>query len=384
VARIVVASWMVRYPLGGNLSWTLQWLVGCQQLGHEVYLVEKADGPNACWDPSRGVLSDDGSYGTSTVHNLLSRFGLGERWCFVDVARKYGGLERSEIAAMLQSADLLIDIGNHGAWHDESQRTGLRILVDGEPGATQMKWENKLAAGEALPQFDHYFSNGASVGAAGCAITTVGKTRRPLFNPVVPELFEVPPPPQDAPFTTVMNWQAHGKLVYRGQTYGQKDVEFQKFISLPRRTTVPLEVAVAGRFPRAELAASGWRIKSAHDVTASYDAYRNYIAASQGEFSVAKQVYVATHSGWFSDRSAAYLAVGRPVVLQETGFSQHLPCGRGLFAVRSIDEAAAALEEIHGDYARHSAWAREVAREHLDARVVLGRLLSDLDIGKGA
>jgi hypothetical protein len=177
-----------------------------------------------------------------------------------------------------------------------------------------------------------------------------------------------------------MNWQAHEALSFNGTSYGQKDVEFRKFIGLPRRTPALLEVAVAGRVPRDELLGYGWRIRSAHEVTASFDSYHDYIRASKGEFSVAKNVYVATHSGWFSDRSAAYLASGRPVVLQETGFSEHLPCGRGLFSVRSVDEAAAALEAINGNYDQHARWAREVAREHLDARVVLARLLRELGL----
>jgi hypothetical protein len=381
MARIVVASWMVRYPLGGNLSWTLQWLVGFRKLGCEVYLVEKADAADACFDPSRGVMSNDASYGTGTVNDLLSRFGLGEQWCFVDAAGNYCGLPQSRVESVLRSADLLIDIGNHGAWNEKAEHAGLRIVVDGEPGATQMKWETNLAHGEVLPRFDHYFSNGANVGAPGNAIPLAGKKWLPLFNPVVTDLFDDSQPPPGAPFTTVMNWQAHGQLVFRGVTYGQKDVEFQRFIDLPRHTSAALELAVAGRIPREQLTAAGWRIKSAHEVTASYDAYRDYLASSQGEFSVAKHVYVATHSGWFSDRSAAYLAAGRPVVLQETGFSEHLPCGRGLFAARTLEEAAAALEEIRGDYPRHSAWARQVAREHLDARVVLRRLLNELGIG---
>ncbi len=383
MARIVVASWMVRYPLGGNLSWTMQWLVGFQQLGHEVYLVEKADLPDSCWDPARGVLRDDAAFGTAAASELLSRFGLGRQWCFVDFHGRYYGMPRAEARAVLRSADLVVDIGNHGAWLDESAGAGVRILVDGEPGATQMKWENKLAAGESLPEFDHYFSNGANVGSAASAIPRAGQRWRPLFNPVVSELFAGPPPPADAPFTTVMNWQAHGKLVFQAMTYGQKDVEFQKFMCLPRRTSARLEAAVAGRIPRDELLACGWQIRDAHEVTASFDSYRDYIHASMGEFSVAKHVYVATNSGWFSDRSAAYLASGRPVVLEETGFSRHLPCGRGLFAVSTLEEAAGAIEAIRGDYHRQSAWARELAREHLDARVVLGRLLRDLGIGRG-
>src|SRR5262249_37792290 len=208
-----------------------------------------------------------------------------------------------------------------------------------------------------------------NIGRAGSTAPTAGKTWRPVFNPVVVDLFQGPPAPRDAPFTTVMNWQAHQPLSFQGTTYGQKDVEFQKFLDLPRSTTARLEVAVAGRVPREKLRACGWLVRSAHDVTDSFDSYRDYILASRGEFSVAKHVYVATNSGWFSDRSAVYLAGGRPVVLEETGFSEHLPCGRGLFSVRSIDEAAAALEEINGNYDRHCTLAREPACEHPDAPV---------------
>src|SRR5262245_60802811 len=98
---------MVRYPLGGNLSWTLQWLVGFQRLGHEVFLVEKADGPNSCWDPSNGTMGDDGSSGAKTVHDLLSRFGLGERWCFAEFGGRYRGMSRARVEEVLRTADLL-------------------------------------------------------------------------------------------------------------------------------------------------------------------------------------------------------------------------------------------------------------------------------------
>src|SRR5688572_21705655 len=84
MARIALGTWMMRYPLGGNLSWSIQWLVGFQRLGHDVYLLEKSGYPNSCFDPEQGVMSDDCSYGINTVNALLSRFGLQDRWCFVD------------------------------------------------------------------------------------------------------------------------------------------------------------------------------------------------------------------------------------------------------------------------------------------------------------
>jgi hypothetical protein len=379
--RILVGSWMVRYPLGGNLSWTLQWLLGFRRLSHDVFMVEKSGYPNSCFDPSRGVMGDDCSCGARAVDGLLRRFDLDDRWCYVDAVGEHHGLPRDRVRELLETADLFVDLGTHGAWLDDLPDRCVTVLVDGEPGATQMKRETRRAAGEPLPEYDFYYSNGANVGTPRFTGPTAGLPWRHVFNPVVPDLFDLPPPPPDAPFTTVMNWRAHAPFRYGGRAYGQKDAEFARFVDLPRRTTVPLEVAVAGKYPEGDLVGHGWRLRRGHEVTITYDAYRDYIGDSRGEFSVCKNVYVATNSGWFSDRSAAYLAAGRPVVLQDTEFGSVLPTGRGLFAVRTPDEAAAALDQIAGDWGRHSRWARELAAEHLDARRVLGRLVSEVGSG---
>jgi hypothetical protein len=285
------------------------------------------------------------------------------------------------VEAVFKSADLFVDIGSHGAWLNEAGDARLRVMVDGEPGFRQMKMEKSLAAGEMLPSYDFYYSNGANVGTTRGKAPTAGKQWRPLFNPVVVSLFPRQPVSSDAPFTTVMNWQAHEPLEFNRKTYGQKDVEFVNFIDLPSLTTSPLEIAVSGKnVPTKRLIYFGWRMRNAHDVTVSFDSYREYIRASKGEFSVCKSGYVATNCGWFSDRSAAYLASGRPVIMQDTGFSAHLPCGQGLFAIRTVDEAAAAINKINGDYERHSKWARDIAIEYLDASKILGRFLYGLGI----
>jgi len=177
-----------------------------------------------------------------------------------------------------------------------------------------------------------------------------------------------------------MNWQAHEPLRFDGVEYGQKDREFGRFETLPGLTVGPLEVAVAGDAPRERLGALGWSVRDAHRVTATLSAYLLYVARSRGEFSVAKHVFVATRSGWFSERSALYLAHGRPVVVEDTGLEGHLPLGRGLFAVRDVNEAAEAIRETIADYRRQSAWARELAREYFDASVVLPSLLRAADV----
>jgi hypothetical protein len=381
MARIVLGSYMVRYPMGGMMSWVLQYLVGLERLGHEVYLAEKSGYPKSCYDPVRDTMSDDPTYGIRIVDRLLSRFDLQDRWCFIDAGGGYHGLSRGKVEAMFGSADLFIDMGTHGDWLPDAERTGLKVLVDGEPAFTQMKMENRSAAGEILPDYDHYYTTGRNIGTAKSSAPTAGKTWKWLFHPVVVDLFPASPPDPGAPFTTVMNWQSYEPVHYRGTEYGHKDVEFLKFVDLPAMTGLPLEVALSGKkIPRDRLVNAGWRTRNAHDVTISFDSFVRYIERSRGEFSVCKGGYVATNSGWFSDRSAAYLATGRPVVMQETGFSAHLPCGEGLFAVRTAQEAAEALEGIEADFDRHARRAREIAVEYLDTGRVLGRFLEELGV----
>lgn len=381
MARIIIGSYMVRYPMGGMMSWVLQYLLGFQRLGHEVFFVEKSGYTDSCYDPITDTMSDDAAYGTRVVHALLSRFGLGARWCYVDAGGSYHGLARAEIEAAFRKADLFIDMGTHGNWLAEAADTGLRVLVDGEPAFTQMKMENRRGAGETVPSYDRYYTTGRNVGTPASTAPTAGERWGWIFHPVDVDLFAPSPVRRDAPFTTVMNWQSYEPIRYRGIDYGHKDVEFQKFIGLPHETDARLELAVSGKgIPRERIRESGWRLRDAHAVTISFDSFSRYIRDSRGEFGVCKSGFVVTRSGWFSDRSAAYLASGRPVVLQETGFSAHLPCGEGLFAVHSAEDAAAAIDEIETRYEFHARRAREVAEEYLNARKVLGDFLEEIRV----
>ncbi|MBI2821048.1 MAG: hypothetical protein HYX74_02375 [Acidobacteria bacterium] len=383
MAQIILSSYVLRFPLGGYLSWMLQWLVGLKQLGHTVYYVEKSGWPNSCYNPWKDSSSDDCSYGLAALRALLAPFGLHEQWCFVDAGGGYHGLQQQRAGELFKSADLFVDMGML-EWLDEAEGIPLRVLVDGEPGFTQIKWENGLAAGEELPDYDHYYTVGRNIGTARSTAPSAGKPWRSLFDPVSVDLFAVVPAAREARFTTVMSWQAHETVEFNGKSYGQKDVEFARFINLPGLTPVPLELAVGGagaeEVPTEALVRAGWRLRNSAEVTISYDAFKEYIAGSRGEFGVCKNVFVATNCGCFSERSAAYLASGRPVVMQDTGFSAHLPCGRGLFAVRTVEEAAAAIDQIQADYERHSRWARQIAIEHFDARRVLGNFLAELGL----
>ncbi len=372
---------MVRYPLGGMMSWVLQYLIGLQSLGHDVYFVEKSGYPNSCYDPTKKIMTDDCTHGITTLHALLKGFDLQHKWCFVDGSGQYHGLSQNAVETTFKSADLFVDMGTHGSWEKEAEQSGLRVLIDGEPGFTQIKMENQITTGEPLPPYDVFYTVGGNIGNANSSAPTAGKQWKHLFHPVVVDLFGDLPPTANAPFTTVMNWQSHEPIEFKGRKFGQKDLEFVKFMNLPAKVAVPMEVAVSGKnVPDTQLQQSGWNIRDAQEVTLSFDSFREYVSASKGEFSVCKNVFVATRSGWFSDRSAAYLASGRPVILQDTGFSTHLPCGRGLFAVQTAEEAALAIEAITEDYDSHSKWAKNISREYLEATTVLRKFLCELGI----
>ncbi|MCZ6802246.1 MAG: hypothetical protein O7F12_17350 [Nitrospirae bacterium] len=381
MARIILGSYMVRYPLGGMMSWVLQYLIGFQKLGHDVYFVEKSGYPNSCYDPTKKIMTDDCTYGITTLHSLLKDFDLQHKWCFVDGSGRYHGLSQNAVETTFESADLFVDMGTHGSWEKEAEQSELRVLIDGEPGFTQINMENRLKTGEPLPQYDFYYTAGANIGKVNTTAPTAGKQWKHLYHPVVVDLFDTQPVSPSAPFSTVMNWQSHQPIEFNGIKYGQKDLEFVKFMDLPTKVTVPMEVAVSGKnVPVTQLKELGWSIRDAQEVTLSFDSFREYVSTSKGEFSVCKNVFVATYSGWFSDRSATYLASGRPVILQETGFSDYLPCGHGLFAIRTVEEAATAIIEINADYDRHSRWARDLALEYMDASKVLKQFLTELGI----
>jgi hypothetical protein len=380
VATVILGSYMVRYPLGGMASWVLQYLLGFQRLGHEIWFVEKGDYPLACFDPRTQSMTDDPATGTAFVADLLRRWGLEDRWCFVDAAGRYHGADRARIEGVFGRADVFVDMGTHGSWAVESERTGCRVLLDGEPAFTQMKMELRRRSGAALPAYDLYFSTGQNVGTPACSAPDGGVSWRHVFHPVVIDLFEGSVPP-GAALTTVMNWQSYDALEYDGRQYGHKDVEFPKFAGLPGKTARDLEVAVSGEAtPVAELTARGWKVSDAQAVTATFDSFRVYLQRSWAEFAVCKSGFVVTRTGWFGDRTAAYLAAGRPAVVQDTGFSDHLPCGAGLFAVTTEDEAADAIASIESDYGKHSRAAMEIAREYLDAKTVLAGFLAEAGV----
>ncbi len=371
---------MFRYPLGGMQSWSLQYMLGLKDLGHEVFFFEKYGYPDSCYDPVRESMSNDCTYGVQECSAVLREYGLGDNWCFSAYGDVYHGMSKKQVEHVFKTADVYLDMGAYGNWAEESAVVPIQVLIEGEPGYAQIKMMERAAKGNPLPPYHFYFTNGFNLGLPGNIAPTAGLEWGHLFHPVKTGLFPVRPSVKGDPYTAIMNWRAQVPVEYNGRIYGQKDVEFMQFIDLPSMVSMPMEIALAGGaaakdVPVDMIREHGWTVRNSRKATITFNAYRDYLSQSRGEFRVCKNIFVAMRVGWFSDVSAAYLASGRPVVAQETGFSDHLPTGRGLFAVNNPGEAAEALNEIESDYEKHAQGAREIACEFLESEKVMKRFM---------
>jgi hypothetical protein len=369
--RILMAGIIARYPFGGVTWCSLMYLLGLRALGHEVFYIE--DTGECIYDPVQNTISTDSTFGCNYINDALSPFDLGDRWSFVDYAGNYFGQSRARVTEYCRDADLFINLsGGAWFWRDEYARIPRKVFIDSDPAFTQMAiakaepWYVEFFRG-----FDHLFTFGQNLGAPDCTIPPTPFAWKKTYQPIVTELWENDVAPRDR-FTTVMTW----KIKSFSDVDGNKDKEFIKFLDLARRTPQPIELAING--PREFLEEHGWTTVDAMQVSCDLWSYRDYLQRSKAEFGVAKHAYVATRSGWFSDRTECYLAAGRPAVVQDTGFSRNLPTGEGLMAFETPEQALEGINRINADYAQHSRAARAVAREHFDAQLVLTKMLAEL------
>ncbi len=382
--RIVVSGLIAQYPLGG-VAWDyLQYVVGLARLGHDVYYLEDT----GLWpyNPEEGGLARESTFTVGYLATLMSRFGLSDRWAYrFPHKEQWFGLEDGKRAEVIASADLLVNVSSALARPSEYRAVRRLAYVDTDPVFTQVK----LARGQPdfrklIDEHDVLFSYGECLSDA---VPDTGDRWLPMRKPILLSEWNPAAPRREA-FTTVMNWTSYKDVVFEGQTYGQKDVEFMRFLDLPGLVApAQLEMAVGmgktRRAPADLLRAKGWRLVDPMVVCPDLDGYRRYIESSKAEWTVAKHGYVVGRAGWFSGRSACYLAAGRPVVVQDTGFEPVIPVGEGILQFQSLEEAAAAVREVEGDYERHARAARAAAEEYFDSSKVLGRLI-DAALGGGS
>ncbi len=385
--KAVVTGMIGSYAVGG-VAWDYgQYATALERLGYEVYYLEDTGTPT--YDPRRGEYGDDCSCATDFLEKSLRRLSapLARRWRFVNTdaggnSRGFG-MGDAEFREVLRSADLFLNVSNSALMRDEYLECPRRVLLDTDPGLNHFKSYLGWKAGERGWLGTHgwhahtdFFTYALNLGRPECPLPDFGKRWFPTRPPVVLDAWHTDRAPGPA-WTTVMTWKNFPKLIeHAGRTYGAKEFEFPKIEDVPRRVAASFEVAVGGNeAPRERWRDLGWVVRDSHAVTADVDVYRDYILGSLGEFSVAKNMYVATHCGWFSCRTVCYLAAGRPAVVQDTGFSRHFPCGEGLLAFTDTASAIAGLEAVARDPLGHAGAARAVAQKHFDSDVVLGEIL---------
>ena len=382
--RLVVLHLAGRYPLGG-IGWqAVHYVLGLTRLGHDVYYVE--DSGVHPYDPRIKSVAEESSYSVAFLADVMARFGLADRWAYVDgVTGTCHGLSRERLRALYREADGLLNVCGAMQLNDEHLRCPVRVYVETDPVFEQIRVaEGDHRAIEALGEHTHHFTYGENLGQPDCPIPLEKFAWRTTRPPVIPDLWDARVNPAAERFTTVATWKNIGKdIQFLGETYyWSKHMNFLRVVDLPSRTRQPLELAleVDDEATRGLLARKGWLITDAFEASRDITAYQRHIARSRGEFTVAKDLVARTRSGWFSDRSACYLAAGKPVVTQDTAFGKFVPTGEGLFAFETVEEAAAALDEVNRDYPRHCRAARRIALEYFAADRVLGRLCREADL----
>jgi len=388
--RVVVAGLVATYPVGG-VAWDyLQYVQGFHALGCDVSYVE--DTGRWFYDPASETFVADATRGARFLAESLAWLepALARSWAVRAPDGTWHGLDERTVARLFAQADLFLNVSGACWLREPYCAARVKAYLDSDPGYTQ----GRLAAVDAgtadadtafsadlVRRHDVFFTLGERIGHPDCLIPTCGIRWHPTRQPIVLGDWPTRSAPEGA-FTTVMSWKIEPTPPHLGgRAYGGKDVEFERLLELPRHVPERLEVALAGAAPRERILAAGWRLADPRAASGTMTAYRDYILASRGECSVAKNAYVATRSGWFSTRSAAYLACGKPVVVQDTGFAADLERGPGLHPFSTVAEAADAVAAVRADYGRACEHARALAERCFDAKRVLGRLLADAGLG---
>jgi ATP-binding cassette subfamily B protein len=384
--KIVLLGMLTRIPVGG-VAWLVgQYAAGFERLGYEVYYVEAH-----ARTPSMFMTheTDDGAgKAAAYIEKVAERFGLGGRWAF-HALHEHGrcyGMTAEQLDRLYQEAALIVNMHGGTLPLPEHAATDRLVLLNTDPVEVELEVHRRdERALEFLDRHVAHFTWGLNFGNPGCALPWARPYPFvPSPPPVILDFWDNDVVPDGAPFTTIGNWrQPYRNVRYEGQVYRwSKHEQFLKILDLPIRTRAPMELALSSYEDEDHLllAEHGWHVRPGLELSSDLDGYRDYIIGSAGEVTAAKEQNVHFRSGWFSERSAAYLAAGRPVILQDTGFGGALPTGDGLFAFADLDEAVEAVDTVMGNPARHRRAARDIAREYLSHEVVLGQMLEHVGL----
>lgn len=378
---IVVTGMAFFLPLPGVIYQVLHYLIGLRRIGYDVYYIEDTD--RWVYDSVTEDVVGDASRNVGVVGSVLDANGFAGQWAYRgewDAAGCYG-LDPRQIRELYRDADGLLNVTGQDI-REEQLLCKRRIYVESDPFAMQVRIDQgDKSALAKLAAHDTHFTFGENIGAPECGIPQTGFVWLPTRQPVDLGLWTSDGRTSllhGGAYTTITSWVSHvDSVVHQGETYyWQKDREFERFADLANQSRVKIELASnGGEYIPQIMRSGGWRHVPVADVAADVSSYRQYIMTSKAEFTVARDQYVRPRTGWFSDRSACYLASGRPVITQDTGFGKFLPTGEGLFAFNNMEEILSAMDAIESDYETHSRAARDIALEYFAAEKVVGSLI---------
>ncbi len=387
--RIIVLGAMGQIPFAGMAWELLNYVEGLRRLGHDVFYVEDTN----AWpyDPELDSSSPNCSHAVDYIARAMTWAGLSDRWAYraAEPDSSVYGLSQSRFDQLFGEADALINHAAATRLRDEHLRVPVRALLETDPGGAEiLAAKGDAETLELLAAHTHFFNWAENLGAPDCLLPTGRFAYRPTHMPVVLDWFTVPVDRRpggvhrpDLRFTTIANWYQPGEVEWNGEVYAwSKHHQFLRYVELPERLGQPIELAL-GTVDEDSiqlLESHGWRVVGATPFGIEILPFRDYIFGSDGEFTVAKDQYVRLRTGWFSDRSAYYLAAGKPVITQDTGFSRFVPTGEGLFAFNTMEDILDAFARVRSDYQRHSRAARAIAEEYFRAEMVLAKLVEDL------
>jgi hypothetical protein len=379
----IVAGSVAQRPAAGGHTWVfLQYLLGFRDLGWDVILLDRLE-PEMCFDEAGRPCALEDSVNLRYLQEVVDGHRLGESFALLyDRGSRCLGMSREKLLERGSQSSLMLNV--NGFIEDEQllAQAPLTVFLDIDPGFGQM-WRD-LGLHDAFRGHDAYVTIGENIGEADCEIPTGGIDWLTTPQPVVLDHWPVQTSNRDA-ITSVASWRGpSAPIEYRGKTYGLRVHEFRKFASLPKKAPASFEIALeidpADQKDIDLLRSNGWKLVDPRAVAQDPRTYQRYVQSSLAEIMIAKNMYVEARSGWFSDRSICYLASGKPVLAQDTGFGRRYATGEGLLSFSTLEEAAGGAEELLRDYRRHSQAARQLAEEYFDSRKVLGRLASRLGV----